>query len=720
MLTMLSLAIALNCGILDLQELERFEFGRVAFGGELRVVVYAQEETRAVEAVRAAFGRVEELDWALSDWREDGVLAELAREAGGEWLDLPRDLARCLMVAMPVAARSDGGFDPTAAPLTHLWRRARAQGRWPGAAEVARARERVGHLGLELHTRLEAGADPAEAPRARLLHPGMGLDLGGVAKGYAADELLAVLVEHGLERALVDVGGDLALGAPPPDAAGWRVRAGHGEGARLLELAHVGVATSGPQEQHLDAHGRRWSHLIDPRTGYGVTDGRTVTVIAPSAALADAVASAAAVLSPAEAEALLPHFPGLRLIQQYPESRALLSEDGLTGWRGIGEGADWSVAADRISGRGGWLVSEAGYSAFELEFRYRTEGDARLLVAARVAEVSPDPTGLHLWLAPADPTAGDRSLPTRAVTGLRADPGPTADTWRHVRVRLTGFDPELTVWVDDEEVSSARMGPGSGPRLPHGPLAFGLTGSGAVHLADLHLCELPVLGRGFSAERPLDPEAFEHGLRELTAAGRETGWRELAPAGLADFEAHGDETGYRFENGVLTIPARGWGHLATREDHRDFELSFEFELAPGANSGLFLRAARDGSNPATSGAEIQLIDDEGWQRFTGHALTPTQRTGALYAAVGVPAPPEKLLRPVGQWNRLEVLQRGSRLAVALEGVVLYDVDTHELASDPPFARRAPTGFLGFQRYGAPAVPEDQPSVRLRNLFLRPN
>jgi FAD:protein FMN transferase len=735
--------------------LERFEFSRAAFGTQVRVVVHAPDEGRAVEAVRAAFGRIEQLDWALSDWREDGALGRLAREAGGERVELPRDLARCLMAAMPVAVLSKGAFDPTAAPLTHLWRQAREEGSWPSPEAVAAARGLVGHGGLELHARLDLGhvrregkpagdgsggtspTDPADSASGRLARPGMSLDLGGVAKGYAADELLAVLVEHGLERSLVDIGGDLALGAPPPDAAGWRVRAGHGPGARELELAHVGVATSGPQEQHLDRHGRRWSHLIDPRTGYGVSDGRTLTAIAPRAALADALASAAAVLSPAEAEALAARFEGVRLIQQHRDGRTLFDGASLDGWSVWPAGSDWRVEQRTLVGRGGWLVSEPAFSAFELELVYRVEGEAQLVVAARIdaaGQQTPPPDwsgpgspaglgGLHLWLGPADPAAGRAPMPTEPVSWLRLDPGgdgqAASGTQRHLRLSVTGFDPQLRVWIDDRERGAAHLGPGIGPALPHGPIAFGLLGEGAVHIEQVRLRELPVFGEAFAASRPRDPEAFAPGHRELSEAGIHAGWQELAPEGLEDFEAHGDADGYGWERGLLTIPSRGWGHLATRRDYRDFELSLEFELAPGANSGLFLRAARDGSNPATSGAEIQLIDDEGWERFTGHALTPTQRTGALYAAVGTAAPPAKRLQPPGAWNRLEVLYSGQRLAVALEGVVLYDLDTHTLAAEPPFAERAPTGFLGFQRYGAPAVPEEQSSVRLQNLFVRP-
>jgi hypothetical protein len=127
----------------------------------------------------------------------------------------------------------------------------------------------------------------------------------------------------------------------------------------------------------------------------------------------------------------------------------------------------------------------------------------------------------------------------------------------------------------------------------------------------------------------------------------------------------------------------------------------EFRLARLANSGLFLRALKGGANPAYSGHEVQLIDDLHWGPETGSPLLPYQTTGGLYGAF--PPGPAKRFHPPGQWNLLEVLMQGQRLAVALNGQTLYDLDLSVLPADPPFPSRAPRGFLGWQRYGAPNV-----------------
>ena len=137
-----------------------------------------------------------------------------------------------------------------------------------------------------------------------------------------------------------------------------------------------------------------------------------------------------------------------------------------------------------------------------------------------------------------------------------------------------------------------------------------------------------------------------------------------------------------------------------------------------ANSGVFLRASREpGTNPAFSGCEIQILDDHHWEEVTGTKLRPWQFTGSLYGAVA-PAFP-RALEPPGSWNRLEIEYVGSRLAVALNGKTLYDVDTAALTpeSGEPFERRAPRGFLGLQHHGADRV-EGETMVRFRNVFAQ--
>ena len=151
-------------------------------------------------------------------------------------------------------------------------------------------------------------------------------------------------------------------------------------------------------------------------------------------------------------------------------------------------------------------------------------------------------------------------------------------------------------------------------------------------------------------------------------------------------------------------------------DYRDFQLRLDFKTTRRANSGLFLRGARDGSNPAYSGCEIQILDDFHWEEDTNSKLQPYQFTGGLYGAV---APgPKDALRPLGEWNTYQVTYQGSRIVTVLNGKVLYDVDTFELKQGKPFAERAQTGFIGLQRHGPAGALDGDVYAWFRNLYIR--
>jgi thiamine biosynthesis lipoprotein len=270
---------------------ERFEAVEPHMGTLVRIQVYANGESEAKAVFRAAFDRIAELDDALSDYKPASELNRLPGRAGA-------DLFRVLEAAQRLAFQTDGAFDVTVGPLTRLWRQARRDGRPPAAAAIREALSHCGYrkLRLDVATRNVTFDDQA-----------MRLDLGGIAKGYAADEALAAIGRLGVRRALVAVSGDLAFGDPPPGRRGWRIDAG----GSVKELANAAVSTSGADEQHLDAGGLRYSHIIDPSTGVGLTKPITVTVIAPRGIDADALATAISVLGAERGRAFAAGVPGV-------------------------------------------------------------------------------------------------------------------------------------------------------------------------------------------------------------------------------------------------------------------------------------------------------------------------------------------------------------------------------------------------------------------------
>lgn len=271
-------------------------------GTRCRIVLYAPTEAEAAAAASGAFDRVSELEAVLTDYDPGSEAGVLMRRTPGRWHRVSTDLASALRRSRLVFEASGGAFDPCIGPLTRLWRVAREEGTLPPAAVIAHARAKSGFDLVEV----DPGVD-----RVRFDRAGMGLDFGGIGKGMAADEALAVLREHGVRAALIDFGGGLVLGDPPPgQPEGWLVEVQGGVGdRRTVRLANVGVATSGDVEQFVVIGGVRYGHIIDPREGLGLTRRTAATVVAESGWLSDALATAACVLGPEGVVGLRARFP---------------------------------------------------------------------------------------------------------------------------------------------------------------------------------------------------------------------------------------------------------------------------------------------------------------------------------------------------------------------------------------------------------------------------
>ena len=291
--------------------LQRFEFRQIQMGTVFRILLHAQGKAEAERAAFAAFDRIAELDHKLSDYKTGSELMRACRRAAQEPVVVSSDLFTVLDRAQHFSRLSNGAFDVTVKPLLRLWRRAHQTGEFPAARDLSDARKKVGYRNLLL--------DPMTGSM-RFQEMGMELDLGSIGKGYAADEALKTLANHGVNRALIDGGGDVRLGEPPPQREGWTIAVEGWEkvaslaGKRLL-LHDAAIATSGNRHQFLDIGTTRYSHILDPATGLGMKDSRTVTVIAPDATTADAMATALSVLPPHR---------GIELIEELPGTEAYL------------------------------------------------------------------------------------------------------------------------------------------------------------------------------------------------------------------------------------------------------------------------------------------------------------------------------------------------------------------------------------------------------------
>lgn len=253
---------------------ERVERAGPVMGTVARIVVDAGDERAATTAINAAFNRIREIEQRLSDYDEQSETRCLELASPGAPVPVSEDLHRVLEHSLRLAFETEGAFDVTIGSATRAWR--------DGRPAVARNRYREVALGPGTVT---------------LNGAGIAFDFGGIAKGYAADEALLVLRQRGFPRAMVAISGDISLGDAPAGEAGWRI--GLGSSARVELLANCGVSTSGDKHQAR----RGESHIRDARAGAPrAARPGTVTVIAPSAMEADALATAIHAMGKEEAE----------------------------------------------------------------------------------------------------------------------------------------------------------------------------------------------------------------------------------------------------------------------------------------------------------------------------------------------------------------------------------------------------------------------------------
>ena len=322
-LRLLSVAIMLMAAEMTHAQVRRenlYEFSLPRMGTILRVKLYAGDQNEAHRAANAVFDRVEELEEIFSDYRDDSELTKVSQEGAVAPRVVSPEMFELLAASHRISELSGGAFDVTIGPVVALWRAARKTHALPDAAAIAKAREAVGYQYVELNTQNRT---------VFLKHTGMKLDVGAIAKGYAAEQGVALLRSRGFSRALVAAGGDLFIGAPPPGKPGWEVAIdspdlSNGSRACTVLLHDVAVSTSGNAHQFADIAGKRFSHIVDPSTSKGLEGEASSTVIAPDGATADGLATALSVMPPQQ---------GLKAAESLPGVSAYLIRQSSTGWR---------------------------------------------------------------------------------------------------------------------------------------------------------------------------------------------------------------------------------------------------------------------------------------------------------------------------------------------------------------------------------------------------
>ena len=311
----------------------RFTFQRGLFGTQFVAILYATDSTTAQRAYTAVSTRMDSLNQIMSDYLDGSEINRLSQTAGqGRFVPVSPTLFDVLTEAKTIAKTSGGRFDFTIGPLSQLWRRAVRRGDFPTARQRRTARKSVGYQFVELDSVTKS---------VRLRRPGMKLDLGGIGQGYAVDVAQTVLHQHGIRAFLLDLGGDVLAGdAPPNQARGWRILIGvdtkqpvNQADTLSIFLQHAAITTSGDTYRFLEHRGRRYSHVMNPRSGLGLRHGARTTVLAPDGTRADALTKVFSVAGIRKSQRLLRRFPGAELymienkngvMQEWPRRDAYL------------------------------------------------------------------------------------------------------------------------------------------------------------------------------------------------------------------------------------------------------------------------------------------------------------------------------------------------------------------------------------------------------------
>lgn len=274
-----------------------------------RFSLYAEDRATAETATDECFKRVAQLNAIFSDYDPTSELMRLCAPEAQYPARVSPELFDLLKAAVHFAELTNGAFDPTCGHLTHLWRHAKRQGKLPNTEQLQKAIAATNWKAIHLDAKTSSVT----------LDPGTLIDLGGIAKGWTADECLRLLKKHGITRAIVLAGGDVAVGDTPPGEKGWEVKLrtfskpGPEEELKSVFLANAGVSTSGDLYQFTEIKGKRYSHIISPRTGMALTQRIACSVIGPDATTSDGLDNAMCVLGREAGEKLAAALPGVQV-----------------------------------------------------------------------------------------------------------------------------------------------------------------------------------------------------------------------------------------------------------------------------------------------------------------------------------------------------------------------------------------------------------------------
>jgi thiamine biosynthesis lipoprotein len=303
-LLLLSALLAAN----PAQEKGHVRFEGIAMGSSLEIEVFGPDQALCEKAVQAARDEIDRLDRMMTDWKQESPLMDVNRAAGVAPVKVPPELFFIVERSIRMSELTGGTFDITFAGAGKLWNWRAPEPKVPDAETVKASLKNVGWKNIVLD---------AKERTIFLKHPGVKIGLGGIVPGYAADLAIGKIRDLGIRDACVNMSGDV-MTSGQKDGAPWNAAITHprkkGENLAVIPISNAAISTSGDYERFFMKDGRRYCHIIDPRTGYPADKCQSVTIIAPNCAFADAFAKGVFILGPEEGMALAEKIQGVEAV----------------------------------------------------------------------------------------------------------------------------------------------------------------------------------------------------------------------------------------------------------------------------------------------------------------------------------------------------------------------------------------------------------------------
>lgn len=279
---------------------------RGPMGSKFEITAVHADAEKGRAAIEAAWAEIERIEALISEWRETSKVSEINRQAGVAPVEVPKELFNLVRRSLRVSELTDGAFDVTFHSVGRLWNFKSHTAPIPSAESIRAALEDTGYR----HVVLDEARSTVYLDRK-----GTRIGFGGIGKGYAANRAVFVLKEHGVTGGVVNAAGDLVVFGAQESGRPWRIGIANPlEKTKVfawLDTTEQAIVTSGDYENYIEVDGRRYGHILDPRTGWPAEELRSVTIVCPDGEIADALATGVTVLGVEKGLALVNRLKGV-------------------------------------------------------------------------------------------------------------------------------------------------------------------------------------------------------------------------------------------------------------------------------------------------------------------------------------------------------------------------------------------------------------------------